>query len=93
MATLVLDWDTDRKVAHFPEVRAHIEAKTWKAAMRAQVILDTESRVRTGKSQVYVNTGMGLTDGWITLVDNDADPAAVAISWQHTVLWRAITGG
>lgn len=98
MAKLEIFRRTDRNIAHMDEMRPFLAGVARRVAARAQAILDTESKVRTGDSQI--RPGSGKLDGYITITDKTppgartpADKIAWVIQAQKQALYRALEEG
>lgn len=98
MAKIKIERRTDRNIAHMAEMRPFLRGVANRVAARAQLILDTESKVRTGDSQI--RAGSGKLDGYIIITDKSpvsgkasADQIAWTIQSQKDALYRALAGG
>lgn len=92
---LIIERRTDRNIAHMAEMRPFLNMVARRVAARAQFILDTESKVRTGDSQI--RAGSGKLDGYIIITDKapvgtrmSADKIAWKIQNQKEALYRAL---
>lgn len=92
---LIIERRTDRNIAHMAEMRPFLNMVARRAARLAQTILDVESMVRTGDSQI--RAGSGKLDGYIIITDKSpvgtrksADDVAWKIQNQKDALYRAL---
>ena len=54
---LIIERRTDRNIAHMAEMRPFLNMVARRVARLAQTILDVESMVRTGDSQIRAGSG------------------------------------